>query len=117
VSDRVAQLQREIAARGVGVCVIGPSENLRYVLGYDAIALERLTVLVVSRSGAAMIMPDFEAAEFAAVDGRPPVMEWSDRDGPAAAVEEAFAQLGAMDGAALIDDEPVLVDIAVRVGD
>jgi len=105
MSDRLSQLQREMAARGVGVCVIGPSENLRYLLGYDAIALERLTVLAVSPSGAAMIMPDFEAAEFAAVDGRPPVMEWSDRDGPAAAVDEAFAQLGAIDGAALIDDE------------
>ena len=38
MSDRVAQLQREMAARGVGVCVFGPSENLRYLLGYDAIA-------------------------------------------------------------------------------
>jgi Xaa-Pro aminopeptidase len=105
MSDRVAQLQREMAARGVGVCVVGPSENLRYLLGYDAIALERLTVLAVSRTGAAMIMPDFEAPEFAAVDGRPPVAAWSDRDGPAAAVDQAFAQLGTIDGAALIDDE------------
>jgi hypothetical protein len=30
MSDRLSQLQREMAARGVGVCVIGPSENLRY---------------------------------------------------------------------------------------
>jgi Xaa-Pro aminopeptidase len=105
MTDRIDQLQRAMSARGVGVCAIGPSENLRYLLGYDGVALERLTVLVVSPSGAAMIMPDFEAAEFAEVDGRPPVVEWSDRHGPAAAVDEAFARLGAVDGAALVDDE------------
>jgi Xaa-Pro aminopeptidase len=103
--DRVALLQREMAARGVGVCVIGPSDNLRYLLGYDAMALERLTALVVSGSGAAMILPDLDAAEFAAVDGRPPVVAWRDRDGPASAVDEAFARVGRVDGAALVDDE------------
>jgi Xaa-Pro aminopeptidase len=92
--NRVAILQREMSARGIGVCVIGPSENLRYVLGYDAMALERLTALVVSPTGAAMILPDFDAAEFADVDGRPPVATWSDRHGPARAVEEAFALVG-----------------------
>jgi Xaa-Pro aminopeptidase len=78
-NDRLALLQREMAARGVGVCVIGPSDNLRWLVGYDAMALERLTALVVSQSGAAMILPDFDAAEFAAVDGRPPVVPWADR--------------------------------------
>jgi Xaa-Pro aminopeptidase len=105
VIDRVGTLQREMASRGVGVCVVGPSENLRYLLGYDAMAVERLTALVVSPTGAAMILPDFDAAEFAAVDGRPPVVTWSDRHGPAGAVEEAFARVGSVDGAALIDDE------------
>ena len=103
--NRVAILQREMSAHGIGVCVIGPSENLRYVLGYDAMAVERLTALVVSPTGAAMILPDFDAAEFAAVDGRPPVTTWSDRHGPAKAVEEAFALVGSVDGPALVDDE------------
>jgi Xaa-Pro aminopeptidase len=105
MTDRIEQLQRAMSARGVGVCAIGPSENLRYLLGYDGVALERLTVLLVSQSGAAMIMPDFEASEFAAVGGRPPVVEWSDRDGPAAAVDAAFTGLGTIGGDALIDDE------------
>jgi Xaa-Pro aminopeptidase len=103
--NRVAVLQREMSVRGVEVCVIGPSENLRYLLGYDAMAVERLTALVVSPTSAAMILPDFDAAEFAAVDDRPPVATWSDRHGPAGAVEEAFAQVGSVDGAALVDDE------------
>jgi Xaa-Pro aminopeptidase len=103
--NRVAILQGEMAARGVGVCVIGPSENLRYLLGYDATAVERLTVLVVSPTEAAMILPDFDAAEFAAVEGRPAVVTWNDRYGPVGAVEEAFVRLGLVDGAALVDDE------------
>ena len=105
VINRVELLQREMAARGVGVCVIGPSENLRYLLGYDAMALERLTALVVSQTGAAMILPELDAAEFAAVDGRPAALAWNDRAGPAGAVEEAFARVGSVDGAALVDDE------------
>jgi hypothetical protein len=52
-----------------------------------------------------MILPDFDAAEFAAVEGRPPVVAWADRTGPAAAVEEAFARVGAGEGGALVDDE------------
>ena len=103
--NRVGLLQREMSARDVGVCVIGPSDNLRYLLGYDAMAVERLSALVVSKSGVAMILPELDAAEFAAVNGRPPVVSWNDRRGPAAAVEEAFARLGSMDGTALVDDE------------
>jgi Xaa-Pro aminopeptidase len=105
MTNRVEILQREMSARGVGVCVIGPSENLRYLLGYDAMAVERLTALVISPSGAAMILPDLDAAEFAAVDGRPPVATWADRHGPANAVDEAFANVGPVDGTALVDDE------------
>lgn len=105
MNDRLALLQREMAARGVGVCVIGPSDNLRWLVGYDAMALERLTALVVSQSGAAMILPDFDAAEFAAVDGRPPVVPWADRRGPTGAVQEALARVGWVDGSALVDDD------------
>jgi len=105
MSDRVEQLQREMAARGVGVCVIGPSDNLSWLVGYDAMALERLTALVVSQTGAAMILPDFDAAEFAGVSGRPHVVPWTDRGGPARAVEEAFAMVGSIDGDALVDDD------------
>jgi Xaa-Pro aminopeptidase len=105
MSDRVAQLQREMAARGIGVCVIGPSDNLSWLVGYDAMALERLTALVVSQSGAAMILPDFDAEEFAEDAGRPPVVPWADRRGPAGAVDEAFARVGSVDGSALVDDD------------
>jgi Xaa-Pro aminopeptidase len=103
--SRLELLQREMAARDVGVCVIGPSDDLLYLLGYEAMALERLTALVVSQSGAAMILPDFDAAEFTTVPGRPSVVAWADRHGPAGAVEEAFDRVGSVDGTALVDDE------------
>jgi Xaa-Pro aminopeptidase len=105
MTDRVGQLQREMAARDVGVCVIGPSDNLSWLVGYDAMALERLTALVVTQTGAAMILPDFDAGEFAEEPGRPPVVAWADRRGPAGAVEEAFASVGPVAGAALVDDD------------
>jgi hypothetical protein len=37
---------------------------MRYLRGYQAMAVERNTVLLVTRDRAAMIMPSFDADEF-----------------------------------------------------
>lgn len=49
--------------QGVELCIVGPADNLRYLLGCSALPGDRLTVLVVAPTGAVMIMPDFEARE------------------------------------------------------
>lgn len=103
--NRIPLLQDAMGEHGVDVCVVAPAENMRYLLGYRAMAGDRLTALIVSRDGAVMVMPDFDVAEFASVAGRPPVIPWSDREGPARAVEAAFAELASPAGASVVDDE------------
>jgi Xaa-Pro aminopeptidase len=103
--NRLPALQAAMRGHGVDVCVLAASDNLRYLLGYDGMAVERLTALVVTADAAAMIIPDFDAAEYKAVAGRPPVVVWADRDGPDAAVEAAFAKVGSPTGRALVDEE------------
>jgi Xaa-Pro aminopeptidase len=103
--DRMRQLQAAMRERNVDVCVVAAADNLRYLLGYDGMAVDRLTALVVTSNGAVMILPDFDAAEFEEVPGGPPVVSWSDRDGPAGAVASAFGRLGAPIGSAVVDDE------------
>jgi Xaa-Pro aminopeptidase len=88
------------------VVVVGPTANLRYLLGYQATAVERLTVLLATPSSALMIMPDFDEAEFRAITEFPgDVYPWSDNHGPDRAVDRAFRDLGVSPHArALIDD-------------
>ena len=52
---------------GDGPLVVGPTANLRYLLGYQATAVERLTVLLVTPTSAVMILPDFDEDEFRAL--------------------------------------------------
>lgn len=45
--ERLARVQEATAASGLGAVFLTPGPDLRYVTGYDAIQLERLTCLVV----------------------------------------------------------------------
>ncbi|MFI5915281.1 M24 family metallopeptidase [Dactylosporangium sp. NPDC051541] len=59
--DRLAAAQRAMAAAGLDALLIGPSADLRYLTGYDAHALERLTLLVLPADGeAVLIVPRLE---------------------------------------------------------
>lgn len=82
-----------MALSGVDLVVIGPTSNLRYLTGYQAMAVDRITALLVSRTDAVMLLPDFDMPEFVEVTGCTRIVGWSDRDGPAMAVETAFRSL------------------------
>jgi Xaa-Pro aminopeptidase len=60
-SSRLAAAQRATAAAGLDALLIAPSADLRYLTGYDAHALERLTLLVLPAEGdATLIVPRLE---------------------------------------------------------
>jgi Xaa-Pro aminopeptidase len=102
--------------RDIDLIVIGPTANLRYLLGYEAMALERLTCLLVTPSDAIMILPDFDAGEFVASTGFNEVVTWTDRYGPGGAVETAFGRLRLPEEpATLVDEElPFRFLVALR---
>jgi Xaa-Pro aminopeptidase len=60
--DRVHAARAVAAELGVDVVVLTPGSDLRYLCGYDAHAMERLTALAVPRSGEPLlVVPRLEA--------------------------------------------------------
>ncbi|HVE99635.1 MAG TPA: Xaa-Pro peptidase family protein [Mycobacteriales bacterium] len=59
--DRLARAQAATADAGLDALLITPGADLRYLTGYDALPLERLTCLVLPASGdAALVVPTLE---------------------------------------------------------
>ncbi|MGY1702335.1 M24 family metallopeptidase [Geodermatophilus sp. SYSU D00766] len=98
--DRVHAARAVAAELGVDVVVLTPGSDLRYLCGYHAHAMERLTALVVPRSGEPLlVVPRLEAPM---VDASPAgalgldLVAWDETDDPFAVVaREATARLGA----------------------
>jgi Xaa-Pro aminopeptidase len=70
-------------------------------------AVERITVLLVTRDHVAMVMPYFDADEFRDATGLDAVFEWTDKQGPEGAIDQAFRALGlsGTKATAAVDDE------------
>ncbi len=69
-AERLARAAAEAARHGLDALLIGVGPDLRYLTGYQAMPLERLTMLVISSSGATIIVPRLErAAAEAGVNG------------------------------------------------
>ncbi|HZA42005.1 MAG TPA: Xaa-Pro peptidase family protein [Actinomycetota bacterium] len=92
--ERIEALQSAMDEHGTELVVVGPTTNMRYLTGYNAMAVERITVLLVTRDRVAMVLPYFDADEFKETTGLDSVFEWADAKGPSGAVEQAFRALG-----------------------
>ena len=69
---RIDAARHAAASAGTDALLITPGPDMRYLTGYDAVALERLTCLVISASGTpALVAPDLEvpAAEASPLGG------------------------------------------------
>ncbi|MFE4336891.1 M24 family metallopeptidase [Streptomyces sp. NPDC056831] len=63
LADRLERARRATAAAGLDALLISPGADLRYLTGYDAKPLERLTCLVVPADGEAfLVVPELERA-------------------------------------------------------
>jgi Xaa-Pro aminopeptidase len=85
---------------GLDVVVVTPGSDLRYLCGYDAHAMERLTALVVPRRGEPLlVVPRLEAPMVAASPAGAlelDVLAWDETDDPFARLAgEVTARLGA----------------------
>jgi Xaa-Pro dipeptidase len=105
--ERVEALRESMDKQGVDLVVVGPTTNMRYLTGYQAMAVERITVLLVTRDKVAMIMPSFDADEFREATGLEAVFEWRDKQGPDEVIDRAFGALGLSStrATAAVDDE------------
>jgi Xaa-Pro aminopeptidase len=97
--ERVHAARATAEELGVDLVVVTPGSDLRYLCGYDAHAMERLTALVVPRRGEPLlVVPRLEAPM---VEASPAgalgldVLAWDETDDPFARLAaEATARLG-----------------------
>jgi Xaa-Pro aminopeptidase len=89
-AERLALLQEATSANDLGAVLLTPGPDLRYVTGYDAIQMERLTCLVVPAAGEPfLVVPRLELpAAQASPAGRLGVemVAWDETDDPFALV-------------------------------
>jgi Xaa-Pro aminopeptidase len=108
-------------AGGVDLAIVGPTANLRYAVGFQALAVDRITALLVTPREAVMLLPDFDVLEFRHETGLEQIVGWNDKHGPASSVSEAFALLGLSGPPArvAVDDEfpfAFLLHLRERIG-
>lgn len=93
-TDRIVRAAASARARGIDSLLISPGPDLRYLTGYDAVPLERLTCLIVHNDGdCELVVPRLEVAAAAAspvahmgID----IIGWDEGDDPYALVASRF---------------------------
>jgi Xaa-Pro aminopeptidase len=87
LAERVDRVRRRMAAQGVDVLLVSLGADLPYLTGYEAMPLERLTMLVLPADGdATLVVPRLEAPR---VEERPDVFvlrPWDETEDPVAIV-------------------------------
>lgn len=113
--ERLARVRDAMAAQGIDVALLSVGPDLPWLTGYEAMPLERLTMLVVPREGdATLVVPRLEAPR---VVERPEVFSmrpWDETEDPVAVV----AGLTGRAGTAAIGDRTwarFLVDLQVAL--
>jgi Xaa-Pro aminopeptidase len=106
-ASRVGEAAAAAAAAGIGALLLTPGPDLRYLIGYDAMPLERLTCLVVpaSNTGLApfLVVPRLElAVAQASPAGRLDleIVPWEENEDPYRLVAGRLGSIGLTGGAA-----------------
>src|SRR5918993_1071487 len=104
LADRADRIRACMAEVGVDVLLLSVGPDLPYLTGYEAMPLERLTMLVLPREGdATLVVPALEAPR---VTDRPEVFglrPWGETEDPVAIVAGLVGPLRAVKDAAEIE--------------
>jgi len=103
-ADRLRRLQAQMVASGVDLVAIGPTANMRYLLGFMPLALKRLCVLLVTGKATRLIAGTLNAVELEARTGMEAI-PWTDDDGPYPTVVKELKALGMPPGSVLAADD------------
>ncbi len=95
--DRISTARSIMRTRGVDALLIGPSADLRYLTGYEALPLERLTMLAVTGSGEQrLLVPELEAqrARDSGAGDHVDLVAWAETDDPFSVIAGWLAGAG-----------------------
>ena len=91
--DRVGRARASMERSGVDVLLVSVGSDLPYLTGYEAMPLERLTMLVVPRDGeATLVVPGLEAPRVVPRDGVFTLRAWGELEDPVALVAGLVGQ-------------------------
>ncbi|HYV58451.1 MAG TPA: Xaa-Pro peptidase family protein [Acidimicrobiia bacterium] len=100
-ADRLMRVRGRMEELGVDVLLLSTGADLPWLIGYEALETERLTMLVFSRDGdATLVVPRLEAARVDANPGMLSIHAWDETDDPI----DAVAKLAGAPGTAAIGD-------------
>jgi Xaa-Pro aminopeptidase len=86
-ADRLARVREAMAAKGIDVLLLSVGADLPWLTGYEAMPLERLTMLVAHRDGdAVLVVPRLEAPRVVDQPGVFAIRPWAETDDPVAIV-------------------------------
>jgi Xaa-Pro aminopeptidase len=86
-ADRFARARATMTELGIDVLLLSVGHDLPYLTGYEAMPLERLTMLVVPRDGdATMVIPRLEAPRVVERPGVFELLAWSETEDPSGIV-------------------------------
>lgn len=91
-ASRLARVRAEMAARGIDTLLLSVGSDLPWLVGYEAMPLERLTMLVVPIDGEIrLVVPNLEVPR---VDAAGPfhIVGWSEHEDPVAIVADAVGR-------------------------
>ncbi|MGA0863062.1 MAG: aminopeptidase P family protein [Ilumatobacteraceae bacterium] len=94
-AERLARVRAEMSARNVDALIVSVGRDLPYLVGYEAMPLERLTLLVVPREGeATMLIPRLEAPRVADMPSVFTLKPWNETDDPVALAHDLLGAAG-----------------------
>ena len=101
-AERLERARAQMATAGVDTLLVSVGSDLPYLTGYEAMPLERLTMLVVPREGdATLVIPRLEAPRVVERPGSFTLRPWGETDDPVAIVASL---VGGAPGTAAVGD-------------
>ncbi|MEP7191757.1 MAG: Xaa-Pro peptidase family protein [Actinomycetota bacterium] len=108
LGERIAGARRGLVQAGIDALLVTPGADLRYLTGYDALPLERLTCLVLPASGEpCLVVPALEepAAQASPIPGLGvPIVPWQELEDPVALVAAILSDSGSTVTTIALDD-------------
>ena len=87
LSDRLDRARQSLVDSGTDVLLVSVGSDLPYLTGYEAMPLERLTMLVLPADGeATLVVPRLEAPRVITAEGLITVRPWDELEDPVAIV-------------------------------
>jgi len=92
---RIERAQQLMESSGIDLLVIGPSSDFRYFTGHAPHLSERLTALLVPRTGqGTVVVPRLEAPLLSDLDGRFKLSVWDETESPLARIAQLARDAG-----------------------